>query len=98
MFNAAFWRATGERSLSTGAQFAIYQIIGVGTVAGTLVPGEVGDALNAFGWNWLAILSAFVSGAVLTVIKCVGTAKVTDGGPSLVNAEYLPRIAAAKPQ
>lgn len=92
LFTKAFWHATLERSISTGGQFILYQVIGVGAVAGSLVPGEAGEALNAFGWNWAAILSAFCAGVFLCVVKCVATAKITDGGPSVINAEYLPRV------
>lgn len=96
MFTLVFWRATLERAISTAAQFMIYHIVGIGMIAGAVVPDAAGEALNSFGWNWLAILSAGCAGFILTVLKCLAVAKATDGGPSLTDAEYLPRVEAAK--
>lgn len=92
MFTWIFWRASLERGVSTGAQFVIYQVIGVGLVAGSIVPGQVGDAINSFAWNWLSLLSAFVAGFILTILKCLATAKLTNGSPSANNTEVLAPI------
>lgn len=86
MFTVLFWRATLERSISTGAQFAILTL-GVGLLAGT-GEGTTADVVNAFAVNWLTLLGAFGGGVLLTVLKCLAFGK-SNGDPSATNAETL---------
>jgi hypothetical protein len=72
----AFWNATGERALSTGAQAAL------------LAWG--GGILPNVSLPWWTVPAAFGGGVVLTVIKCMAASTTTAAGtPSLTDAEKL---------
>lgn len=75
MFSLSFWRAASERAISTGAQVLL-------ALAG-------GDALGWYALDWGQIGIASAIGAGLSVAKSLATAAVTDGSPSLTNAEKL---------
>lgn len=75
MFTRAFWRATLERSLSTAAQAAL---LAVGA-----------DQINALHADWQMIGGFAAGGFALALLKAIATAAVTDGGPSIGNAERL---------
>lgn len=72
MFTRAFWRATAERAISTGAQSALL-IIGA-------------DQFNVVAVDWLTIAGFAAGGAALTVIKALAFGG-KDGNPSATNAE-----------
>jgi hypothetical protein len=74
MFTLAFWRATAERAISTGAQAAIL-IIGA-------------DQFNVVSVDWLTIAGFAAGGAALTVIKALAFGG-KDGNPSAINAETV---------
>lgn len=77
ILTAAFWRATCERALSTGAQVSL------------LAWG--GGVLPDVSLPWWTIPAAFGGGVVLAVLKAMAATAATGGGPSLTNAERLPR-------
>lgn len=77
MFTAAFWRATNERALSTAAQAAIVAW-GSGVLPDVSMP-------------WWTIPASSAAGYVLSVLKAVAAVGATGDGPSLTNAERLPR-------
>ena len=64
IFTRVFWRDCAERAVSTGAQFAIAAI------------GQDVAGVNLFDADLVTVAGAAVSGAVLTVLKCVAAAKV----------------------
>lgn len=86
MFAKAFWKASAERSLKSGAQFVVLTIA-AGAIAGT------GDAqaqvVNAFLLDWPTLGGVFLGGILISVLTSIITAKVTDGNPSAVSAEVL---------
>lgn len=86
MFTTVFWRATAERAVSTGAQFALLTL-GVGLVAGTGDSLQA-DVINAFAVNWLTLGGAFLGGCFVTVLKCLAFGAKT-GEPSATTAETL---------
>ena len=74
MFTLAFWKATAERAISTGAQSAL------------LVIGA--DQINVISVDWPVIAGFAAGGAVLTVIKALAFGG-KDGNPSAINAETV---------
>lgn len=72
MFTLAFWKATGERAISTGAQSAL------------LILGA--DQINVVAVDWPVIAGFAAGGAALTVIKALAFGG-KDGNPSAINAE-----------
>lgn len=86
MFSTAFWKATAERALKSGAQFVVLTIA-AGAVAGT---GN-GDAqiVNAFLLDWPVLGGVFLGGILISILTSLITAQVTDGNPSAVSAEVL---------
>jgi hypothetical protein len=75
MFSKAFWRATAERAISTGAQSALL-IIGA-------------DQVNVIdGVDWLTVGGFAAGGAALTVLKALAFGS-RDGNPSATNAEKI---------
>lgn len=75
MWTVAFWKATGERAISTAAQMALVGW-GAGALPDTSVP-------------WWTIPAMALSGALLSVLKSMVASQTGDGGPSLTNAEKL---------
>lgn len=74
MFTLAFWKATGERAISTAAQSAL------------LIFGA--DQMNVVSVDWPVVAGFAAGGAVLTVLKALAVGG-KDGNPSAVNAETL---------
>ena len=64
MFTRVFWRDCVERAISTGAQFAIAAI------------GQDVAGVNLFDADLATVAGAAVTGAVLTVLKCLAAARV----------------------
>lgn len=75
MWTRAFWKATAERAISTGAQFAL------GAWGGGVLPDV--------SLPWWTVPAAFGAGAVLTTLKCLGASMKGNNGPSLTSAEKL---------
>lgn len=76
LWTKAFWKATAERALSTGAQAVL------------LVAG--GDIMtNAIDFDFKNAAGFFVGGVFLTVFKCLAGDAISGNGPSLVGAENL---------
>ena len=76
ILTGAFWRATAERALSTGAQAAL------------LAWG--GGALPDVSLPWWTVPAAFGGGMMLAVLKCVAASTTTAAGtPSFTDAERL---------
>ena len=76
MWTADFWRAVAERALKTFAQAAAAMLIAAGT-----------GLLEA---DWVTVASVAGMAAVVSVLTSIGSGAVTDGSPSLTNAETLP--------
>lgn len=87
MFTLQFWRSALERAGKTSAQFVL-AVLGVAWTSATL-DTPTGDTLNALTWNWVALGGAAAAGFVISVVFSVATAKLTDGNPSLNDAEIL---------
>lgn len=87
MFTLVFWRAAFERALKTGAQFVL-MTLGVGVGAG-VSDGATADVINAFTLNYVTLAGSFCGGMLVSVMFSLVTAKLTDGNPSLSNAEKL---------
>lgn len=73
IWTLAFWKATAERAIRTGA------------TAGALV--LIGDAyqslqINALYINWLRLVGFMIGGALLSVLMSVGANVRTGRGPS----------------
>lgn len=75
MWTRAFWAAAAERSVKTLAQTAAALLVGAGT-----------GLLDA---DWLAVASVSGMAAVVSLLTSVGSGALTDGGPSLTDAETL---------
>lgn len=82
MWTLAFWRAILERALSTAAQAAL------GVVISAVTLGEL---------DWRVVGSTVLIATLASVLKGIGAAAVTDGSPSLTNAEVLAPVAAVVP-
>lgn len=76
MWNRAFWAAAVERAVKTLAQTAAALLVGSGT-----------GLIDA---DWLAVASVAGMAAVVSLLTSVGSGALTDGGPSLTDAEVLP--------
>ena len=74
MFTLAFWRATAERAISTGAQSAL------------LILGA--DQINVVEADWAVVAGFAAGGAALTVLKALAFGG-KDGNPSAINAEVV---------
>ena len=74
MFTLAFWRATAERAISTGAQSAL------------LILGA--DQVNVVEVGWPVVAGFAAGGAALTVLKALAFGG-KDGNPSAINAEKV---------
>lgn len=75
MFTAAFIKATLERALKTAAQSAI------------LVIGA--DQFNALDFDWANLGGFAAGGFALSVLTSVATGALTDGNPSVGDAEVV---------
>jgi hypothetical protein len=72
----AFWKATAERALSTGAQAALLAW-GGGTLPDVSLP-------------WWTVPAGFAGGFVATVLKCmIASTTSAAGTPSFTEAERL---------
>ena len=78
----AFWTATAERAIKTGAQVTL------------LALGA--EQLNVFNLDWVEVGGLGLGGVLLPVITSVASSAVTTtSGPSLVEAEILAKPAQA---
>lgn len=77
IWTAAFWRATLERAISSAAQGAVASW-------GT-------SALPDVSMPWWTIPATAAAMFVLSILKGIGAAAATGGGPSLTNAETIER-------
>lgn len=75
IWTKSFWQSTFERSLGTFCQ----------TLAGGYI---VGEALTSADTVKMALLTA-TAAAILTVLKCIASATLTDGNPSIGSSEVL---------
>ena len=80
MWTKVFWQAVAERAIKSFAQGAL----GVWTLA-------TFTTLVSVGSQWEAVLVGGIASAVLSILTSVGSAALTQGGPSLTNAEILPK-------
>lgn len=71
----AFWVATAERAIRTGAQAAVAAI---GTTA-----------VGILDVDWQGILAITALAMVIAVLTCMGAAQVGSNGPSLTTSEQL---------
>lgn len=71
----AFWKATAERAISTGAQ--------------TAVAALTTSALPAVSLPWQAIAVASGLAALLSVLKSLAVNQATGNGPGLTTAEQV---------
>lgn len=76
MWTADFWRAVAERAVKTAAQTAAATIVAFG-------------AVTAWAVDWPLVGGAVALATILSVLTSIGSAAVTDGSPSLTNAEVL---------
>lgn len=76
MWTRAFWKATAERAVKTGAQ-SVLTVYFVGDVA-----------LNAFQADWGNMAGIGLGGVVFSVLTSLASA-VHDGNPSATNAEVV---------
>ncbi len=75
IWTSAFWRATAERALSTGAQAALLAW-GGGTLPSVSLP-------------WWTVPAAFLGGVALGALKGISVNATTGDGPGLTNAEVV---------
>lgn len=75
MWTATFWKAVAERAIKTFAQ-ALAAILGA-------------NAIGILDADWGQAASVALMGTILSVLTSVATAGVTDGSPSMTNAEKL---------
>ena len=75
IWSRTFWKATAERAVSSGAQFAL------------LAWG--GGTLPAVSLPWWTVPAAFAGGVVATTLKCLAASTRGDGGPGFTSAEEL---------
>ena len=75
MWTKTFWRAAIERAAKTFAQ--------------TLAAMLVADGSGLLDARWLALLSVAGMAALVSVLTSIGSAGITDGSPSLTDAEVL---------
>jgi len=77
MFTLMFWRALFERGVKTAAQAVVLAIT-----------GDV--AFNALTADWLTLAGFAAGGFVLSALTSLASAAMTDGNPSVGDAEVLP--------
>ena len=75
MLTLAFWRATLERVVSS--------------IAGGALAALGSDALGVFDVDFAKVASVALLAGLVSLLKALLVGKVTDGGPSLGNAETL---------
>lgn len=76
MFTILFWRALFERGVKTGAQ-----------AVALAITGDV--VFNAFQADWVNLAGVAAGGFVLSALTSLATAALTDGNPSVGDAEVL---------
>lgn len=76
MFTLVFWRAVFERGVKTAAQAVVLAIT-----------GDV--AFNALTADWLTLGGFAAGGLVISVLTSLASAALTDGNPSIGDAEKL---------
>lgn len=76
MFTLLFWRAVFERGVKTAAQAVVLAIT-----------GDV--AFNVFQADLLSLSGVALGGFLLSVLTSIASAAITDGNPSVGNAETL---------
>lgn len=77
IWTGAFWKAAAERAIKTAAQSAL---LAIGA-----------DTVNAITVDWLEVGGFGLGGAVLSLLTSIGSDALTSGGPSLTDAEVLPK-------
>lgn len=75
IWTRAFWKATAERALSTGAQAALLAW-GGGTLPSVSLP-------------WWTVPAAFAGGAALGALKGIAVNGMTGDGPGITSAETV---------
>lgn len=75
IWSGKFWKATAERAIATAAQ--------------TAIPLVTGDYVNAFEMDFGEIAGVALGGALLSLLKSLGTNAVKGDGPGLTDAETL---------
>ena len=78
MFTKAFWKATGERVAATMAQAALALVTADGVF--NILEVDLRQAATVVG-----------SAGVLALVKALAASRVGGRGPSLTDAEKLPR-------
>jgi len=76
MFTLLFWKALFERGVKTAAQAVVLAIT-----------GDV--AFNALNADWLTLFGFAAGGFVLSALTTLATGALTDGNPSIGDAEVL---------
>lgn len=77
MWTTAFWKAAAERAIKTAAQFLVLAYFG----------GDV--AFNVFEADFANMSGVALGAVLLSVLTSLASAGLTDGNPSLGNAEVL---------
>ena len=77
MLRKAFWRAAFERAVKTAGQAAL---LAVGA-----------DQVSAWALDYQGVAGFAAGGFLLSVLTSVASARVGGEGPSLTDAEKLPR-------
>jgi hypothetical protein len=76
MFTRRFWKALTERAVKTFAE-------SLGAIL-------AGNAVGLLDVDWSGSFSVAGMATLLSVLLSIGSGAVTDGSPSLTNAEYVP--------
>lgn len=76
LFTVEFLKAAAERAIKTAAQTAVATIVSTG-------------AATAGAVDWPLVAGVTALATILSALTSVGSAAVTDGAPSLNNAETL---------
>jgi hypothetical protein len=77
MFTVLFWRAALERAIKSTAQFVALAIT-----------GDV--VFNVFVADWGNLAGVAGGAFVISILTSLGSAALTDGNPSVGDAEVLP--------
>ena len=85
IWTGEFWKATGERVIITAVQGAVIAF-------GYDVSQAIGP-VDAFTFGWQRAAGFALGGAVLSLFKCILANAATKTGPSLTDAEVVPRRA-----